>query len=75
MRIVRWFEPWLVFVCQLVEMIKEADETSRDDGLALLGSLVGESQLRIPKFESEIMFSNMVPLYTIPTLSENGIYI
>ena len=36
----------------------DANETSGEDGLALLGSLVGESQLRIRKFEQEIMFSN-----------------
>ena len=45
MRIGRWSEPWFVFVCQLVEVIREADanETSGEDGLALPGSLVGES--------------------------------
>ena len=64
MRIGRWSEPRFVFVCQLVEVIREGDanETSRDDGLALLGSMVSESQLRIPKFEPEIMLSNMLPL-------------
>ena len=45
-------------------MIREADanETSGEDGLALPGSLVGESQLRIPKFEPDVIFSNRVPL-------------
>ena len=45
-------------------MIREADAnvTSGDDGLALPGSLVGESQLRIPKLEPDIIFSNRVPL-------------
>ena len=45
-------------------MIRKADanETSGEDGLALLGSLVGEFQLRISKFEPEIMFPNMLPL-------------
>ena len=45
MRIGRCSEPRFVFVCQLVEVIKEADaiETSGEDGLALPGSLVGES--------------------------------
>ena len=44
-------------------MIRETDanETSGEDGWALLGSLVGESQLRTPKFEPEIMLSNMLP--------------
>ena len=58
MRIGRWSEPRFVFVCQLVEVIREADanETSGEDGLALPGSLVGESQLRIPKFEPETTF-------------------
>ena len=55
-----------VFVCQLVEVIREADanETSGEDGLVLLGSLVGESQLRIPNFEPE-MLSNMLPLVSV----------
>ena len=59
--------PRFVFVCQLVEVIREADanETSGEDGLTLLGSLVGESQLRIPKFEPEIMLSNMLPLVSV----------
>ena len=48
-------------------MIREADtnETSGEDGLALLGSLVDESKLRIPKFEPEIMLSNMLPLVSV----------
>ena len=33
--------------------------------LALLGSLVGESQLRIPKYEPDIMLSNMLPLVSV----------
>ena len=67
MRIGRWSEPRFVFVCQLVEVIREADanETSGKDGLALLGSLVGESQLRTPKFEPEIMLSNMLSLVSV----------
>ena len=62
-----WSEPRFVFVCQFVEMIREADATeiSGDDGFALLGSLGGESQLRIPKFEPEIMLSNMSPLVSV----------
>ena len=41
MRIGRWSEPWFVFVCQLVDVIREADanETSVEDRLALPGSL------------------------------------
>ena len=67
MRINRWSEPRFVFVCQLVEVIREADanETSGEDGLALPGSLVGESQLRIPKLEPDIMFSNRVSLVSV----------
>ena len=67
MRIGTWSEPRFVFVCQLVEVIREADanETSGEDGLALPGSLVGESQLRIPKFEPETTFSNRVPLVSV----------
>ena len=47
MRIGRWSETGFVFVCQLVEVIREADanETSVGDGLAVPDSLVGESQL------------------------------
>ena len=65
MRISRWSESR--FVCQLVEVIREADanERSGEDGLALLSSLGGESQLTIPMFEPEIMFSNMVPLVSV----------
>ena len=67
MRIGRWSEPRFVFVCQLVEVIREADanETSGEDGLALPGSLVGESQLRIPKLEPETTFSSRVPLVSV----------
>ena len=67
MRIGRWSEPRLVFVCQLVEVIREADadETSGEDGLALPGSLVGESQLRIPKLEPDTTFYNRVPLVSV----------
>ena len=45
MRIGRWSQPKFVFVCQLVEVIREADanEISGEDGVALPGSLVGES--------------------------------
>ena len=48
-------------------MIREADanETSGEDGLALPGSLVGESQLRIQKLKPYIIFSNRVPLVSI----------
>ena len=64
MRIARWSEPRFVFVCRLVEVIREADanETSGEDGLALPGSLLGEFQLRILKLEPDIVFSNRVPL-------------
>ena len=64
MRIGRWSLPMVVFICQLVKVIREtgANETSDENELALLGSLVGEFQKRIPKFEQDIMFSNMVPL-------------
>ena len=67
MRIGRWSEPRFVFVCQLVEVITEADanETSVEDGLAFPGSLVGESKLRIPKLELDIIFSNRVPLVSV----------
>ena len=38
------------------------NETSGEDGLALPCSFVGESQIRIPKLEPDIIFSNGVPL-------------
>ena len=40
MRIGRWSEPIVVFVCQLEEVIREADanETSGELGVALLGN-------------------------------------
>ena len=46
MRIGRWSEPRFVFICQLAEVIRDADanETSGEGELALPGSLVGESQ-------------------------------
>ena len=67
MRVGRWSEPRFVFVCQLVEVMREADanETSGEDGLALPGSLVGESQFRILKLEPDIIFSNRVPLVSV----------
>ena len=45
-------------------MIREddANETCVEDGLALPGSIVSASQLRIPKLEPDIIFSNRVPL-------------
>ena len=49
-------------------MIREADanETTGKDGLALPGSIVGESELRIPKLEPDIiLFSNRVPLISV----------
>ena len=48
-------------------MIRKADanETSGEDGLALPDSFVGESQLRIPKLEPDIIFSNRVSLVSV----------
>ena len=48
-------------------MIREADsnDTSGEDGLALPGSLVGESQFRMPKLEPDNTFSTRVPLVSI----------
>ena len=64
MRIGSWSEPRFVFVCHLVEVIREADanETSGELGLAFPGHLVGASQFRIPKLEPDTMLSNIVPL-------------
>ena len=64
MRIGRWTDPRFVFVCQLIEVISDADanETAGEDGLALPDSLVGESQ----KYRnwSQIL-SNKVPLLSV----------
>ena len=67
MRIDKWSDHRFVFVFQLVEVIREADanETSGEDGLALPGSFVGESQLRIPKLEPDTTISNRVPLLSV----------
>ena len=42
-----------------------ANGTSGEDGLSFPGSLVGESQLRIPKIETNTTFSNRVPLVSV----------
>ena len=67
MRIGRWSEPRFVFVCKLVEVIREADAngTSGELGLVLPGNLVGESQLKLPKLEPDIMLFNIVPLESV----------
>ena len=66
MRIGRWSNMF-VFVYQLVDVIREAsaNETSGEIGLALPGSLVAESQFRIPKLEPDTMLSNIVPLESV----------
>ena len=48
-------------------MIREADanETCGEDGLALPGSLICESQLRIPMLEPDTIFSNRVSLVSL----------
>ena len=62
MRIGRWSEPRLVFIYQLVEVIREDDnnETSGELVLALYDNPVGESQL-----DPDTMLSNMVPLESV----------
>ena len=67
MRIDRWSKHRFVFVCQLVEVIREYDayETSGEPGLAFPSNIVGESQLRIPKLEPYTMLSNMAYLESI----------
>ena len=69
MRIGRWFEHRFVFFCQLVEIIREADIWG---GWLGVGSLVVESQLRIPKFEPEIRQSNILPLVSVIRCSRDG---
>ena len=51
-------EPRFVFVCQLVEVIREADANET-------GELVGESQFRIPTLEPDTMLSNIVPIVSV----------
>ena len=67
MRIGRWSEPSVVFVFQLVEVIREEDanETTGELGVALLGSLVGVSQLRMPKSELQIESAKFFPLVSV----------
>ena len=67
MRIGRWSEPRFAFVCQLVEVIREADanDTSEELGLALLGNLIDESQLRIQMLEQDTMLSYIVPVKSV----------
>ena len=67
MRFGRCSDPRFVFVCQLVEVIREADAngTSGELEFALPGNLVGESQFRIPKLEPDTMLSNIVPLVSV----------
>ena len=65
MRIGRWSEPRFVFVCQLVELIREDDANGTSAENELPGTLVGESHLRIPKLEPDIIFSNRVSLVSV----------
>ena len=70
MMIGRWSEPIVVFVCQLQEVIREADanEISGELGMALLSSRVGGggvSQLKMPKLVPLIVFSRLVPLVSV----------
>ena len=55
----------------LVEVIGEADanEASGEDELALPGSLVGDSQLRIPRSWSQISYSTIGCLLYLSSLS------
>ena len=63
----RWSEPSVVIVFQLVEVIKEeeANETSGELGVALLGSLVGVSQFRMPKSVLQIESAKFFPLVSV----------
>ena len=73
MKIGRWSEPRFVFVCQLVEVIREAaaKETSGKLGLALPVILPGESQFITPKLEPDTMLSNIVPLVSVELVYHN----
>ena len=53
-------------------MSYSANETSGKDELAFLGNLAGESQLGIPKFEPDIMFSHGAsPIYKLEYHAED----
>ena len=57
----------MVTVFQVAEVIREddANETSGEEGAALLGNLVGESQLRIPKSVLSIVSASLLPLVSV----------
>ena len=50
-RMGRWCELMVVCVCHSDEVMREANDTSRELGSALPGSLVGESVFRTAKLE------------------------
>ena len=67
MRIGRWSEPSVVIVFQLVEVIREEDanKTSDELGAALLDSLVGVSQFRMPKSVLQIASAKFFLLVSV----------
>ena len=67
MRIGRWSEPSVVIVFQFVEVIREddANDTSGELGVVLLGCLVGVSQFRIPKSGLQIESAKFFPLLSV----------
>ena len=67
MRIGRWSELSVDMVCHEHEVMREVDanETSGELGSAFGGTLVGLSQLFIPKFDPLIESSILFPLVSV----------
>ena len=66
-RMGRWSELMVVCVCHSDEVMREVDanDTSGELGLALLGSLVGESVFRTAKLEVLTESASWLPLVSV----------
>ena len=66
-RMGRWSELMVVCVCHSDEVMREVDanDTSRELGLALPGSLVGESVFRTAKLEVLTESASWLPLVSV----------
>ena len=56
MRIGGWAEPRFVFACKYVCVLRNVDGHKTSGKLVLLGCLIGESQLRLPKFGPDLQY-------------------
>ena len=74
MRIDRWSELSVDRVCQEHEVMREVDanETSAELGSAFGGTLVGLSQLSIPKLDTLIESSILFPLVSVDLEYHDG---